>query len=498
MKPTGRSYLATELSTPIPNQSPSLPPQAYPLPPIQGSLPFTKDDYEKLPQNQKTPALNFFILGKIPLGGGRGSEYIQTLYPDFAGVVQECLIRDEQGALEFLWRESGLDPNTSIVNLSFSDLTAAQAKMLCEQCSAHEGLKLNLEVNKAELAAMSDLSRLILNSKVRNLTLTDLSTECTAQLAPILGRVEYMLDLYCINFDIHSEKSMGESLANSEGLKHLKLAKCDLGSSRGMQFLEGITLNRSIQTMNLVQTSIVISPRADYVDLLTKNKHLKSLNVQSGVNENVAVDSILIGALRNSSLQSLSILQWNSISIAHPENLVRLLEENNALINLDFNVIHYRLNDFPGLINALKKNTSLLNFRFGDQWTMSTADKQIIKDVLERNRALAKNDYLNKAGQAFDPNGTMANGLSDAGSAIAWHMLQNSSSLEDFADTMAVVELSMKELVQSASALGSAESLSPATRTTADTTTTTTTAYATTTATMTTTTTTLPPGLASS
>lgn len=68
MTPTGRSYLATELSTPISNQSQPLPPQAYLLPPIQGILSFTKDEYKKLPQNQKTPALSFFILGKIPLG----------------------------------------------------------------------------------------------------------------------------------------------------------------------------------------------------------------------------------------------------------------------------------------------------------------------------------------------------------------------------------------------------------------------------------------------
>ena len=461
MTPTGRCYLATELSTPIPNQSPSLPPQAYPLPPIQGSLPFTKDDYEKLPQNQKTPALNFFILGKIPLGGSRGSEFIQTLYQDFASVVQECLIRGEQGALEFLWRQSGLDPNTSIVDLSFSDLSAAQAKMLCEQCSAHEGLKLNLEVNKAEFAAMSDLSQLILNSKVSRLTLSELSNECIAQLAPVLSRVEYMLNLYCINFDIHSEKSMGESLANSEGLKHLRLAKCDLGPSRGMQFLEGITFNRSIQTMDLVQTSIVMSPRADYSDFLAKNKTLKSLRVQSGVNENVAVDSILIGALRNSSLQSLSILQWNSISIAHPENLVRLLEKNNTLIDFTFSVIGFQLIDFPGLINALKKNTSLLYFRFGDEWTLSTAYKKIIKDVLERNRALVKNDYLKKAGQAFDPTETMANGMSDVGAVMARHILENSASLVEFGNTMTEIELAMREIEQQAAVTLTATTAAP-------------------------------------
>jgi len=88
---------------------------------------------------------------------------------------------------------------------------------------------------------------------------------------------------------------------------------------------------------------------------LQKTKHLKSLRLQSGVTENVAVDSVLTGALRNSSLHNLSIFQSNSIPFAHPENLVRLIEKNNTLIKLDFNLIHFRLNNFPGLINALKK-----------------------------------------------------------------------------------------------------------------------------------------------
>jgi len=263
MKPTGCASLATAPTTPIPNQSQSLPPQACLLPPIQGSLPFTKDDYERLPKNQKTPALIYCILGKIPFGGSPGAEYIQTLYQDFNHVVQECLTRGEQGALEFLWRESGMDPNTSIIDLSFSDLSAAQATMLYEQCSTHEGLKVNLEINKAEFAAMSDVSKLISNGKVRRLTLDGLSTDFTAQLAPVLGQVEYMVSLYCIDFDIHSEKSLGESLANSKGLKYLKVLKCDFGPSLGMQFLEGMTLNQSLLIVDVMQTLMIMSSRVD-------------------------------------------------------------------------------------------------------------------------------------------------------------------------------------------------------------------------------------------
>ena len=40
------------------------------LPPLEGSLPYTKDAYEKLPSEQKTPELDFFILGKSPVGSG--------------------------------------------------------------------------------------------------------------------------------------------------------------------------------------------------------------------------------------------------------------------------------------------------------------------------------------------------------------------------------------------------------------------------------------------
>jgi hypothetical protein len=123
--------------------------------------------------------------------------------------------------------------------------------------------------------------------------------------------------------------------------------------------------------------------------------------------------------------------------------------------------------------------------------------------MLARNRALVNDQFLQNAGWAFDPL-QRHNGLSDVGTVIARHMLENTSSLGEFADTMAVVELSMKELAQSTSALGFDGNLSPTTRTTADTTTTTTTTTNTTTTatanatTMTITTTTSPPGAASS
>jgi len=77
---------------------------------------------------------------------------------------------------------------------------------------------------------------------------------------------------------------------------------------------------------------------------------------------------------------------------------------------------------------------------------MTPADKQIIKDILNRNRALTQNDFLQKAGQVFDPNGKAANGMSDVGVIMAGHILENSASVVEFGNTMTEIEFALREI----------------------------------------------------
>lgn len=474
------------------------------LPPIKGSLPYTKSAYENLPSEEKIPGLDFLILGKIPDGKQEASMPAQPLSKTFNKVVHECLKRGELNALDFLWRESGRDPNNSTIDLAVYDLDAATANAICEHCRQHSGLTVKLTPLRVDETAIAPLVSLIAQGKVTDLDLyaNVMSSESLAQLASVVGQVKHKLIIFSATFDIHSERALGESLANSPCLKELEICFCDFGVSRGMQFVEGMTKNKSIVNLKMIQTPLLPTMNSGYGVMLSKNTRLEKLLIQNQMPlpadiDEIQIEGILMAAAKNKSLQHLSVINGGDpLEIPHPGHLSYLLETNRTLTELKLS-LSLPSRYTSSLIGAIRENTTLTDFSLSPQLTLDDALAEAIDEMLARNRALVNDQFLQNAGWAFDPL-ERQNGLSDVGSVIARYMLQNSSSLGEFADTMAVVELSMKELAQSASALGSAESLSPATRTTADTTATTTTAYATTTTTMTTTTTTLPPGPASS
>lgn len=474
------------------------------LPPITGSLPYTKGTYENLPSAQKTPGLDFLILGKIPGGKRDASMPAEPLSKAFNEVVHECLKRGELNALDFLWRESGRDPNNSTIDLAVYDLDAVTANAICEYCRQHSGLMVKLTPLRVDETAIAPLVSLIALGKVTDLDLYahTISTQSLARLVSVVGQVKHKLTLFSATFDIHSERALGESLANSPSLKELEICFCDFGVSRGMQFVQGMTKNQSIVSLKMIQTPLPPTLTSGYGVMLAKNTRLEKLIIQNQIPlpadaDEIHVEAILMAAARNESLKHLNFIHdGEPTELAHPGHLIYLLQKNRTLTELQLNLCLPTHNTMS-LVEALGDNTTLTDFSLNPHSMLDDDLAEAIDEMLARNRALTNDAFLQKAGWAFDPL-QRHNGLSDVGSVIAQHMLQNSASLEAFADTMAVVELSMKELAQSASAFGSDGSLASIMRTTADTASTTTTTTTNATTITTTTTTTSPPGPASS
>ncbi len=452
MRPTAGSPSITRTpDASFSGEPPASAPQKPKLPPVQGSLPYSADEYKNLHSTKKSPFLDFMILGKIPEPSKNEETSLPEISLRFQSVVVECLKTGELNALDFLWRESGFDPNDSMIRLVVENLDETTAKCLAEHCQAHPGLKVELSTTEVDHSAVPALVSVIEQGKVSALSLypMDLSSDEILRLATVIGKVGDSLSLGNITFDIHSEKALAESLLNSVSLKSLLLADCDFGPSRGIQFVEAMQKNQSIETLEFRLTPLHSTLGSSYGAILSKNITLKNFGVLAPNDQSVDVDSILIGALSHPTLSALAVgNNQDRYTIAYPENLVRLLEKNRTLTEIGIDALLPSSVDGKAVAAALSRNTSVTEFVMrSDSFEME--DLQSISDTLARNRALAEGKIQHIAGQAFDPYGR-GNGLSDASSTIANYVLANSSSLGEFADTMAAVELSMKDLTAQA------------------------------------------------
>ena len=370
------------------------------LPPLEGSLPYTKDAYEKLPSEQKTPELDFFILGKIPSGKRDTSMPTEPLSKAFNAVVHDCLKRGELNALDFLWRESGRDPNKCTIKLKVTELDAVTANALCEHCRVHSGLGVKLAVLRVNDSAITSLISLIAQGKLMELVLNGhgLSSESLGRFASVMGQVTHKLTLSAAVFTIHSEKALGESLANSPCLKVLELHHCDFSASLGKQFVEGMVKNKSITHLKMADTVLLPTLTSGYGVLIAKNTQLEKLSIQNhrilpaDISE-VHHEVILMAAAKNKSLQYLNVTNGSEPSdLPYPGHLIYLLNSNRTLTELKLNVC-LSTQHTMSVIEALNENTTLTDFTLRPQWMLENGLAKAIDDTLDRNRALLNDQF---------------------------------------------------------------------------------------------------------
>ncbi len=431
-----------------PDRSPTI--KATPL--LKNSLPYAREDYERMGELAKTPLLDFLILGNIPDVSADKSQLPVLLDGDFAAIFKHCLIFGETQAIEFLWRQSGLNPDDCVICLPRMLLNDLAASELQQQCRTHGGLSFDLSIDRFDASVIPCLSRLIKEGKVSNLYLDakGASPESLLLLAKVLGQVGNSLTLQNAVFDIQSEAALAESLSIRPRLKQLSLNFCDFGVSKGLNFVNGMQLNDSVVALSIGHSPMGNSLGAGYGELIRKNSTITSIHILSSFGEQMDIDSILFGALHNKALHTLSIhcSSRTHQQLRFPESLFQLIEKNRALVKLRIPVRLSSDEDEARLAQIMRENTSLIYFDLDPHYQMSRNSKKAIDDVLDRNYALTHGPTLLKAGQAFDPHDTVGNGMAGTGALIARNILQNVSSLNEFADTMAHIELSMRELVR--------------------------------------------------
>ncbi len=456
------------------------------LPPVKGSLPYTKQDYEQLPPYEKTPALDFLILGKIPGGKYQAADSYPLWDQEFNSTVLYCLHRGETAALDFLWRESGRDPAKTLLDLTRMSMDNETVATLVQHGSNHRSLKLDLSLRGQHADVMSEVSRLIAEGHVNSLLLDTLSADQLEAMAPILGKVGAQLFIYNSPISDRCEQEFAESLGKSSHLAALTLGHCGFGDSQGKHFVEGLRKNRSIIMLQMSGTPLLTTPESGYRTLLTDNPTLQTLTVIKGLlDPQPDIDAIISGLMNNHALRELRVRASGYVQ-DNPEKLCRLLETNRTLKELVLTTGLQSDEAFKAVTVSLAKNTSLITFAVKDAGALSDDLLDTIEDLMARNEALANDpSYLQKAGRAFDPSGT--SGLGDPAALIAQHAFALSPTRSEFEAVMTEVELSLREQERLVIGAGTQPAVTTTTTTDAATITTATTTTTTTTATITTT-----------
>ncbi len=449
MIPTNPS-VNTTTSTPAahpatPEATPAHPPQNPLLPPVKGSLPYTRDVYEGLPSDEKTPELDFLILGKIPGGKQNPSEAPAPVHPDFEHTVQCCLVAGETEALNFLWRESGRDPGKTTVNLSTMVMDKEAVNALVKHCADQKGLTVDLSLRPDDVDVIREVSALIAEGKVNSLWLYELSAGQLEQLAPVLGAVGAELAICSSEISERCEQQLAQSLALSGSLRTLGLLNCDFGDAQGKHFVAGMLNNHTIANLEMSETDLPTVPDGGYGRLLSGNPALRTLKIVQGIlNPEIDIDALISGASNNHVLETLRV-QAPACKLKNPEKLCGLLETNRTLTALVLPVGFMSKESYTAVMASVMKNISLTTFDIIDTQVSEEDFTVAVDGLMSRNRALANDrNYLQKAGGAFDPH--RMSGLSDPGVLIAGQIFTNSWSRQQFETILTETELSLREL----------------------------------------------------
>ena len=431
------------------------------LPPVAGVLPYATEDYLALPAEQRSPALDFLILGKIPGGRLTHSDAAAELPWEFEEAFMHCLNAGEQEAIEFLWRESARDPDNSKIQLTLERPDAIPIDMLEQQCRTHGGLRLNLYLLQTDAMVASAVSRWIAQGKVNDLKLhgASMQADALAGITRAIGQVNQSVSFIGVKFDAQAETAMSDSLAHSASLKKLTMYQCAFGASHGLQFVEGMKNNQSILELKLFDVPLGTQGSGGPGAIIAGNVTLKRLDVTGTGGRPVDMNEILVGASRNHSLRMLEVRNLDRETVLEdPSALMLLIRRNRSLQSLKVDAILPTQNDYQRLADALIQNTALLEFSLKRYAKFNAGARKAINDALARNRAKQSSEFLRDAGKVFDPEGTLSNGMSDVGAVISRYVLDNSPSLSVFAETMAVVELAIRELERQPSATSAASS----------------------------------------
>ncbi len=428
-----------------PAPSPEASSKVLELPPVKGSLPYTREDYEKLPWYEKTPGLDFLVPGKIPGGKPPSSDAPLPANAEFDSAVLHCLLEGELSALDFLWRESGRDPGRTTIDLTRQSLDKDAAAVQVGHCADHPGLKVDLCLREHNADILGEVSRLIAKGNVNQLLLYRLSAGQLEQLAPDLGKVGAELCLRNTPISPRCEQLLAQSLGESRSLSMLMLGNCEFGDAGGKHFIDGMLDNRSIRQLEMDGTPLPTVADGGYGTLLANSRTLQTLKVSRGsLRPRLDMEAILDGVLNDHVLRELHI-KTSGYSQDDPGKLCTRLETNRTLTRLTLPAGLASDEAYAAVAASLAKNTSLIEFVVEDARPTDDDFAGAVDDLMSRNRELANDqNYLLKAGRALDPTGN--SGLADAGSLIAEQIFLGSSSRDEFMTAMTEIELSLKEI----------------------------------------------------
>ncbi|MBK4737232.1 leucine-rich repeat domain-containing protein [Noviherbaspirillum pedocola] len=426
----------------VPPQQPSQRMQ----PPRKGALPYTREEYRALPTEQKNAALDFIIEGIIPGMEPDGNE--GDVQIPMQAIVKWCIEHGEDTALEFLFRESGTTREFQFEGT----LNRRAVALLRPALQSNPQVRLAFcSLNLEEDAAL-DLAELIGDGRVTKLEMqcANLGSKAICLIADALrsNTTVTKLVLYdCNTLNEDVAKMLGEALAKNTGIVGLELSRCDFGP-RGWSFLlDALEANRHVKDLKLMFCSIASGePAACLGRWLASTTTLKSFLIWTDAFDRIARD-VLDGLGRNRSIEKAEI-DANDLVYEHTgQALCDCIARNTVMKELDF-VTFIPLN----MPNTLVHNTSLLRLS-PNLLNLSSPNPFVVEEdgvvarTMQRNAALVEGSLLRRAASVFtEQPSTSASWLPEGPSdVLAEHILKLEHSILDFANTMAHVELAVKE-----------------------------------------------------
>lgn len=420
-------------------------------PPRNGALPYTREDYCKLPADQRNAALDFMIEGIIP--NMHGTSYaLQRAKGDMRNIVNWCIAHGEYAALEFLYRESG----TREMCISGRVLNQRELMSLRSILQHHPQVQVFLGDVIIRDGAAGDLADLIRNQRI-----AELRIECGSLTNASMSLIALALASDSIITDVHLRgcKSLTSEVAGTLGAalgKHVKIGTlhfsfCDFGAEGWKPLFEGLQSNRHAQHLAMQYCSLESHGSAAALgELLATSTTLKKVSLWIREFDRSA-GAILGGLGQSRSIEEAMIAAcYTSLDCMEPA-LSECIARNSSLKRLEFAATSTRSSSgghekfvMKGT-DAVVSNTTLL--ALPDVYALGTSEQRIAEDALERNKALASDKFMSDAGAVFSElpfasPSWLPEGPSDT---LAGHILKLERSIPDFANAMAHVDLAVKE-----------------------------------------------------
>lgn len=314
-------------SAPPPPTPPAAPPPPGRLPPRNGPLPHTAEDYLALPESQRKPYLDFMILGQLPAGKSLRRRL------ELQQICIECLRHQELGALDDLLHRVEVPR----LRCNLGDITHETGPRLLEVLQRHpETAELSLFGTGQQARDVAPLCALLAaQQSVKAVGLYEFTPpESAAVMHALAGSagIEQVMLVYSA-FDERCAAALCRLFQRSPAMSRLHLCSTALEESSMAPLMQAMAATPTPKTLSLSMSTLTPGAATTLARALEKNVPIRDLNLALSGLCAPSFHAIAAALYHNVSLERLS-LNENAPDDASLIALAAALDHNRTLTHL--------------------------------------------------------------------------------------------------------------------------------------------------------------------